>query len=156
MARDSETEAALLHPVFERSGKLNFFQFCKIFLKSCVYHRNKSTMRLCAGAATGQQCSGWRTTSWRVLICSATKTPRPYSCIPLKTKDIVPSLASHTFVWFINDKPPRSACWTRVRQMQWPKSRVDQCTCLLMYSRSDIHWHRKLRFPKWRLLLLNH
>ena len=24
MARDSETEAALLHPVFERSGKLNF------------------------------------------------------------------------------------------------------------------------------------
>ena len=32
MARDSETEAALLHPVFERSGKLNFFQFVKYAL----------------------------------------------------------------------------------------------------------------------------
>ena len=146
MARDSETEAALLHPVFERSGKLNFFSILQNNPLNVCSSLQQSTMRLCAGAATGQQCPGWRTTSRRVLICSATKTPRPYSCIPLKTTDIVPSLASHTFVWFINDKPPRSACWTRVRQMQWPKPRVDQCTCLLMYSRSDIHWHRKLTF----------
>ena len=47
MARDSETEAALLHPVFERSGKLNLFLFCKIRLKSCVFIATIDNETLC-------------------------------------------------------------------------------------------------------------